>query len=241
MFYGSPTFSLSPKYLPSSKLIMDARKRMKKQQKMIVEGKRLIRDALEAGQRPQFMFVTEIDMLENFEDYRKDLEGSCSFFKVAKKDLFTWSSLTTPPGMMAIFERPKDIAPPVNCLPITVICDNIREPNNLGSIFRVCAALPCQQVLVMKGCADPWEAKSLRGGSGGQFHIPIEYPVNWQDISEVANISQAEIFLADNNNKHQKLQVRSIDDQLLSGPRTSRNIFIVIGGETHGISDDADE
>lgn len=222
---------------------MDARipRRMKKQQKMVVEGRRLIQDALRVHLKPSALFVTDTGLLDDLSEHESDIIGKCPIYKVSAKDLGTWSSLTTPPGIMGIFERPSESSPPQNCLPLTVICDNIREPNNLGSIFRVCAALPCAQVLVMKGCTDPWEAKCLRGGSGGQFHIPIEYPMLWEDLSTAVDPKKTEIFLADTaaHGERLKLNLRTIDDPLVTESSSGKNIFLVIGGETHGISNEA--
>lgn len=212
---------------------------------MIVEGVRLVIDALQTGIVPQTILITGQEQLRKLDTYQEELLAkSCAIYRVAPKDLSIWSSLTTPPGIMAIFERPEAVAPPKNCLPITVICDNIREPNNLGSICRVCAALPCRQVMVMKGCADPWESKSLRGGCGGQFHIPIEYPVNWEDLGGVANGSHSQVLLADNKPAagHRSIDMHTIDENLVGGlgeDLQERNIFLVIGGETHGISSEA--
>lgn len=224
-----------------SKLILDARmpKRLKKQQKMIVEGKRLIKDAILAGLRPHAMVISDPSLLADLEEYRESHFHNCSFYRVPIKDLSTWSSLTTCPGILAIFERPKEVQSDENCLPITVVCDNIREPSNLGSIFRVAAALPCRRVVVIKGCADPWESKCLRGGSGGQFHIPIEYPVTWEELHNVIKVERSEIFLAENESKNDLLKVQTIDDQLVNSP--DKDIVVVIGGETHGISDEAYE
>lgn len=36
-------------------------------------------------------------------------------------------------------------------IPVNIICDNIREPGNLGSILRTCAAAGCKTVILTKG------------------------------------------------------------------------------------------
>ncbi|GBM49964.1 hypothetical protein AVEN_20666-1, partial [Araneus ventricosus] len=35
-------------------------------------------------------------------------------------------------------------------IPVTLICDNIRDPGNLGSIIRNAAAAGCQNILLTK-------------------------------------------------------------------------------------------
>lgn len=41
--------------------------------------------------------------------------------------------------------------PTIDPLPITLVCDNIREPGNLGSILRVAAAIPVAKVYLLSG------------------------------------------------------------------------------------------
>lgn len=229
-------------YHPSRRLILSARssiKQQRKQQQIIIEGKRLIKDALEFGGAAKAcsLFVSDIKLLDDFLHYRQNKLKNCSIYKANQKDLATWSSLTTCPGILGIFDRPSNVEEPHNSLPITVICDNIREPNNLGSILRICAALPCRRVLVVKGCTDPWESKSIRGGAGAHFHIPVEYPIKWDEVPDfVKSTRPPTVFIADNK-QHGDGQFRSIDQDLLGD--IDGDLLVIIGGETHGVSAEA--
>lgn len=40
---------------------------------------------------------------------------------------------------------------PKNAFPITVICDNIREPGNLGALLRTISSVGVLQIILMKG------------------------------------------------------------------------------------------
>ncbi|ALC44766.1 CG14100 [Drosophila busckii] len=177
---------------------------------------------------------------------KAQIELKTKIYKVPQHDLKTWSSLVTPPGLMALFERPKpqDVQRQQKAtfpLPITVVCDNIREPNNLGSIIRTCAALPCSQVVVTHGCCDPWESKALRGGCGGQFRVPIQENVNWKDVAMHIPPETAEdchIFIAEN--KADKLSDESFSSiNYAELKQTGAHNILIIGGESHGVSDDA--
>ena len=38
-----------------------------------------------------------------------------------------------------------------DCLPVTVIFDQIRDPGNFGTLLRTAAAIGCKQVIAVKG------------------------------------------------------------------------------------------
>lgn len=163
-----------------------------------------------------------------------------NFIKVPQQDLTVWSVLTTCPGIIGIFDKPAPPLPKPDALPITVICDNVREPNNLGAVIRLANALPALRVLLPKGCADAWDVKAIRGSSGSIFHMPTEESLTWQLIDDQTPMDDNTLVLiADNDvSKYlpsKVLQYDQLNDDLLAG----QNIFLLIGGETHGVGDEA--
>ncbi|MDR3683193.1 MAG: RNA methyltransferase [Geothrix sp.] len=49
----------------------------------------------------------------------------------------------------------------------------IQDPGNLGAILRSAAAFGFQEALLGPGCADPFHPRTLRGGMGAAFLLPL--------------------------------------------------------------------
>lgn len=167
--------------------------------------------------------------------------GHVDFIKVPQQDLRQWSVLTTCPGVIGIFNKPPSPKMKLNALPISVICDNIREPNNLGAVIRLTNALPATKVILPKGNADPWDVKAIRGSSGSIFQMPTDYGLTWEQIDTECSFSMDNqiVLIADNDvSKYPPSTVINYDaipDELIAG----KEIFLLVGGETHGISREA--
>jgi 16S rRNA (guanosine(1370)-2'-O)-methyltransferase len=69
-------------------------------------------------------------------------------------------------------------------LPITVVCDNVRDPGNMGTIIRTCAAAGCDRLLTLKGCVDIWDPKVIRSGMGAHFRLPITPDIGWETLAD---------------------------------------------------------
>ncbi|XP_068066702.1 rRNA methyltransferase 3, mitochondrial [Anomalospiza imberbis] len=169
--------------------------------KVLLEGHRLIKDALAAGAVPQTLFFSTVGHLKLLPE--AEIKRA-SLVKVKFEDIKTWSDLVTPQGLLGIFSKPDPAkmsypaAQLANSLPLLLICDNIRDPGNLGTILRSAAGAGCEKVLLTKGCVDPWEPKVLRAGMGAHFRVPIIANLDWESVP--TNLPAGiQVCVADNN------------------------------------------
>ena len=59
-----------------------------------------------------------------------------------------------------------------------ILLDGVQDPGNLGGLLRTVAAAGATSAYLTKGCADPWSPRSLRGGMGAQFILPLRERVD---------------------------------------------------------------
>ncbi|NWY26550.1 MRM3 methyltransferase, partial [Pheucticus melanocephalus] len=234
--------------------------------KVLLEGHRLIKDALEAGAVPQTLFFSTVGHLKLLPE--AEIKRA-SLVKVKFEDIKTWSDLVTPQGLLGIFSKPDPAkmsypaAQLANSLPLLLICDNIRDPGNLGTILRSAAGAGCEKVLLTKGCVDPWEPKVLRAGMGAHFRVPIISSLDWESLP--TNLpAGTQVCVADNDPSSTSLPrgaasaLASPTAPVKSSPKAASEhedeegaaipvqhyyedwarapVALVVGGETQGLS-----
>ncbi|XP_076066231.1 rRNA methyltransferase 3, mitochondrial-like [Oratosquilla oratoria] len=176
-----------------------SRKHRYEQQVFMVEGSRLVDEALIAGVHPKTILFSQRESLKKLKSLNstpaQNLDG-LPLVKAPYKQLKLWSSLTTCPGVMGVFSIPTSHPKLRPRLPLTVILDEIRDPKNLGGILRSLAAVGAEQVILTKGCCDPWDTKVLRAGCGAHFHLLIHTSVPWSTLSNYVNENYS-IYIAD--------------------------------------------
>ncbi|XP_003469598.1 rRNA methyltransferase 3, mitochondrial isoform X1 [Cavia porcellus] len=186
--------------LRSVMTIVKSRSFREKQGKILLEGRRLIADALQAGAVPKVFFFSR---LEYIKELPTDKLKGVSLIKVKFEDIKDWSDLVAPQGIMGIFAKPDCVKMtyPKNqlhhSLPLLLICDNLRDPGNLGTILRSAAGAGCSKVLLTKGCVDAWEPKVLRAGMGAHFQVPIISNLEWESVPNYLP-PDTRVYVADN-------------------------------------------
>ena len=107
-----------------------------------------------------------------------------------------------------------------------VVCPDVHDPTNLGSIIRAAAALGASGVLLGRGCADPFSRRVLRVSMGAALVLPV------YESSDLA---------ADLQRLHQAafLRVAAVLDpkaEPLSSWKPSPRVALLLGNEGHGLA-----
>jgi tRNA G18 (ribose-2'-O)-methylase SpoU len=109
---------------------------------------------------------------------------------------------------------------------VIVVCPDIQDPTNLGSIIRTSAALGCTAVVLGPGCADPLSRRVLRVSMGAALRLPL---VESRDlVADLHELRQPDFQI-----------VATVTDpaaQPLAGFQRPPRLAILLGSEGHGLS-----
>ncbi len=54
-----------------------------------------------------------------------------------------------------------------------LVLDGVQDPGNVGTIWRTADALGADGLILVNGCADPWNPKTVRATMGACFRLPV--------------------------------------------------------------------
>lgn len=106
-----------------------------------------------------------------------------------------------------------------------LVLDGLQDPGNVGTIWRTADALSCDGLLLVNGCADPWNHKTVRATMGACFRLPA-WEVKAEELSNM--LSNAQIPLYATALREDTVDLRDAD--------LSR-CAVVIGSEGKGVSE----
>ena len=95
----------------------------------------------------------------------------------------------TPQGVIAVCQMidvPLDEALAGNPR-LVVLCDQVRDPGNVGTVIRCADAFGADAVLISRDSVDVYNAKAVRATTGSLFHLPLAVEV---DLSEAVTLAR---------------------------------------------------
>ncbi len=200
------------------RLLISQAKARKDQGVYIVEGLRLLNEALQADLVPELLLYTPeldqrgIDLVDAFQ-----LQG-VSNEEVAPDLLSSTSDTKNPQGLLAVF--PLQAVPLPESPDFLLVVDEIRDPGNLGTLMRTALAAGADGLILSPGTADPFSPKVVRAGVGAHFRLPIVM-ATWPEIKDITK--NLTLFIADMD------QGKNLWESDLVKP-----LGIIIGGEAKG-------
>lgn len=182
---------------PKNSKIQEARKLQRKRRRyetsqLLLEGVRLLQDAVDAGVQPETVFYVPETLATNE-------VGQALLQQVQRAGITCWAcspaafaplaETVTPQGIAAVVPMPRLPAPPHPDL--TLILDGVRDPGNAGTLLRSAEAAGVNAVIFAPDTVDPFNDKVLRAAMGAHFRQPVFVCNTWQDVQNLLSPEQA--------------------------------------------------
>jgi len=164
----------------------------------IAESAKVISRAIRAGHRPRSVLMEE-KWLAGLEPVLVPFDIPVHLADPDQLEAITGYRVHR--GALAAFERPS-LPDPAELLAgarRVVVLEDIVDHTNVGAIFRACAALGVDAVLVTPRCADPLYRRSVRVSMGTVFQVPWTRLPEWPgevDLLRGAGFEIAALALA---------------------------------------------
>ena len=162
---------------PSYVLNQMIKKYREQNQKTLLEGVRLIDEAINSTAQIHSVFATEETLNSNQRLVEKIQSHHIPLDMINQDDLNGISDTQHSQGIIAeVKTNSFTLADLSNGLTDHIIVlDNISDPGNLGAIFRTCAWYGVKSVVLTSGTVDPFNFKSMRAAMGSHFYFDHSY------------------------------------------------------------------
>jgi RNA methyltransferase, TrmH family len=193
----------------------------------LLEGPRLVIEALEAG-----LAVVEAAASERAETSPPGPAALAALRQrgvpvrsMSAELVSSLSETETSQGLVAVARRPSFAEEDVfRGIPLVLVADGVQNPGNLGALLRTAEAAGASGAILARGCADPFSWKALRGSMGSAFRVPHLRGVPIDQVLDLLEARRVSILATT------ALGERRYDDVDLHGP-----VAIVIGAEGAGL------
>ncbi len=152
--------------------------------RFIIEGTRLVEEALAAGARPVFSFYTErLAGSGRGQALLAQLaQAGGPLIAVSDEVMAAASETVTPQGVLAVMPIP---AMPWPAEGLVVVLDSLRDPGNAGTILRTAWAAGATGVVTTRGTVDLYAPKVVRAAMGAHYHLALRAGLDAPGLSEL--------------------------------------------------------
>lgn len=168
--------AITAKDNPSIRLyrkLVHSRKARGQMQQFVLEGYRLVSDAVHFSRKLTHLFVTEAAWeryRERFASLETDWKGT-KLLLISEELATELAETEHPQGVFAICTMPSD---PFSILPNAtyLVLYQLQDPGNMGMLLRTAAAMGIDGVICCQSC-DFYSPKVVRATMGALFHVRV--------------------------------------------------------------------
>ncbi|MCK5125936.1 MAG: RNA methyltransferase [candidate division Zixibacteria bacterium] len=189
------------KYLVS----LQNKKGRRNEKRFLCEGVRLLEEALDSGYFPKTVFYSPADISDRgkklIEDFTKK---KVRVQTVSIKEINRLSDTKAPQGIVALFEmRNYSLEKQLHTNHRNIlVCDNIGDPGNLGTLLRSAVAFDISLIITTDGSAELANPKTIRASMGAFFKLPFIENVNDELLVDELKANSYKIYNADVKGKY---------------------------------------
>jgi RNA methyltransferase, TrmH family len=190
----------------------------------VVEGVKLVEEALDAGAAIEAAFVAPgapkilVDRLQ---------DKGIRTYAMAPDVLERVADAVTPQPVMAVVGYLDVELDTLRQATMVVVCVDVRDPGNAGTVLRSAEAAGADGVVFCEGSVDVYNPKTVRASAGSLFHVPF---VTGGDPVKVLEESAAWGLHCLGTVASGGADYASTD--------LRRRVAFVLGNEAHGLPDD---
>ena len=132
-----------------------------KEKCVFLEGEKLCRDSARFGAELLSVFVSE--------SYNGEIPPCKEAFELTERVFLKAAETETPQGIIAIAKMPHFSIEDIKENAV-ILCDNVRDPGNMGTIIRTAHAVGASLAL-FGNCVDIYNLKTVRASMGSVFAV----------------------------------------------------------------------
>jgi TrmH family RNA methyltransferase len=197
---------------------LSTKKNRLKELLFIVEGEKMVDELLSSNYKIKKIYGKKEWFENNFS--KLDL---IDFQKISNDELCRISNLKNPNDVLALVEMFSNELDYSSLTGTTLILDSINDPGNLGTIIRTCDWFNVRNVICSKDTVDIYNNKTIQSTMGSIFRVNVYY------------FELIEFFV--NINSKPQTYAATLDGENLKNVKNQKDNFLIIGSESHGISD----
>jgi TrmH family RNA methyltransferase len=223
--------SLTRRELKDIKSLL-TRKGRREQGKFLAEGVRLLEEAVRFRFWPQKVYYSTALLSERGERLLREFGRRAIVpMEISARELAGMADARTPQGIVAVFGTPETSLIKLyrRSHRTLLLCENIADPGNLGTLMRSAAAFGFDLVVLSGNTAEPYSPKVVRGSAGSIFGLSVAKS-DLQTLIAFLGRSGIKLVAADLEGRPARLPGR--------GALAKVGLMLAIGSEATGLSEE---